>query len=48
MIIGAAKANIGISVRRRIIQIECKCSGVCSIIPIPAAFEGVLAPPLIK
>lgn len=47
-IIGAAKPNIAIRVGRRIIQIECERSRVRAIILIPAAFEGVLALPLIK
>jgi hypothetical protein len=37
MITGAAKANIIIRIRRRIIQILCKRTGIAAIIPIPAA-----------
>jgi len=43
---GATEPDIVVRVRRRIIQIQRKQTSVGSIIPIPAAKEGITALPL--
>jgi len=48
LITGAAETNIGVRIRRLIIQIQRERSSVRRIIPIAATLEGVLVLPLIK
>jgi len=41
-IAGATKANVVVPIARQIVQIQCECTGVVSIVPIATAEKGVL------